>query len=199
MSTTERPKGRLQHGSVAAASARDAPARQAGIAEAVLGLQQLLPDAQAMARLRQLLAEAEGAPLHALDDKAVIDSAAALLHQGRIRLERPAALRLRRLVVRPAAPDAGAGRGAATSAAVTPSRLRARPDDDEVTLDWIEIQLLDSDAKPLAGQRYRIKLPDGSVRRGSLDRDGSARIDDIPGGQCEVCFTEIDGREWKPR
>jgi hypothetical protein len=63
-------------------------------------------------------------------------------------------------------------------------------------LHWIEIELLDDDGEPVAGAQYEVKLTDGSVRRGSLDDKGRARIDDIPPGMCSVYFPEYDAREW---
>jgi hypothetical protein len=63
---------------------------------------------------------------------------------------------------------------------------------------WIEVRLVDGDRKPVAGQKYRIKLPDSSIKEGTLDEDGKARFDGIPPGQCQVCFPEIHGPEWTP-
>ncbi len=160
--------------------------------EAALRLQAFRSDAMAVARLRQSVADADSTALSGLDDDEVIEAAAALVERGRIRVVDCRPAKLLPLVALPAAEAA-----VAASVAVAPSRLRPRALDDEVELDWIEIQLVDGDSKPLAGERYRIKLPDGSVRSGSLDKNGSARFDGIPGGQCEVGFPEIDGREWK--
>ncbi len=161
-------------------------------AEVALRLQAFRSDAMAIARLRQSVADADSTALPGLDDDEVIEAAAALVERGRIRVVDCRPAKLLPLATLPAADSA-----AAASAAVTPSRLRPRDRQDEVELDWIEIQLVDGESKPLAGERYRIKLPDGSVRSGSLDKNGSARFDGIPGGQCEVGFPEIDGREWK--
>jgi hypothetical protein len=61
---------------------------------------------------------------------------------------------------------------------------------------WIEVQLLDSDDKPIAGEEYRITLPDGTVKTGSLDDKGLVRFDGIDPGVCDVEFPKIDGREW---
>ena len=62
---------------------------------------------------------------------------------------------------------------------------------------WIEIELLEEESgRPVAGAEYRIKLPDGTVRGGTLDSKGRARYDDIDPGQCEVWFPEIDAKEW---
>jgi hypothetical protein len=59
----------------------------------------------------------------------------------------------------------------------------------------MEIEILDDEGKPVANARYAVRLPDKSMRRGSLDARGLARFDDIDPGSCEVSFPEIDIRE----
>jgi hypothetical protein len=63
---------------------------------------------------------------------------------------------------------------------------------------WIEIQLVDKNGKPVAGEKYSIKTPDGTIVQGMLDGDGVARIPNIDPGSCVVSFPDIDGREWNP-
>lgn len=62
---------------------------------------------------------------------------------------------------------------------------------------WVAIELVDNRGRPVAYERYRIKLPDGTTREGTLDRDGLARIDGIDAGLCEVTFPDLDGRSWR--
>ena len=62
---------------------------------------------------------------------------------------------------------------------------------------WVEIEMVDQDFKPVAGEAYVIVLPDGTRRTGTLDAAGRARIDDIDPGACDVSFPNIDGGEWK--
>jgi hypothetical protein len=83
-------------------------------------------------------------------------------------------------------PLSGSGGAKAGKAATAPDKK----------LHWIEIELLDDDGAPLGGAQYEVKLTDGSVRRGSLDDKGRARVDDIPPGMCSVYFPEYDAREW---
>lgn len=63
---------------------------------------------------------------------------------------------------------------------------------------WIEIELKDDDGNPVPGERYRIKLPDGSTREGSLDANGRARADGINPGTAQVSFPDIDADDWHP-
>lgn len=62
---------------------------------------------------------------------------------------------------------------------------------------WIEIELVDTEDRPVPGAAYRIELPDGRARTGTLDRDGRAREDGLVPGTCKVSFPELDGRAWR--
>ncbi|MCO5169074.1 MAG: hypothetical protein M9894_22250 [Planctomycetes bacterium] len=57
---------------------------------------------------------------------------------------------------------------------------------------WIEVELLDYDDGPVAGEPYRVTLPGGEVREGALDARGRARLDLIPAGTCVIEFPERD-------
>jgi hypothetical protein len=62
---------------------------------------------------------------------------------------------------------------------------------------WIEVELLYDDGDPVAGEPYRITLPDGqTVAEGTLDEKGFARLDAIEPGTCQVTFPKLDGRDW---
>jgi type VI secretion system secreted protein VgrG len=62
---------------------------------------------------------------------------------------------------------------------------------------WVEIELVDENFQPLAGEPYEIVLPDGKRKRGTLDAAGKARFVDIDPGTCEVSFTNIDRGEYR--
>jgi hypothetical protein len=53
------------------------------------------------------------------------------------------------------------------------------------------------DDKPIPGIPYRILLTDGTTKEGILDREGSARVDDIDPGTCVVTFPELDQDAWE--
>jgi hypothetical protein len=78
---------------------------------------------------------------------------------------------------------------------VTPSQLarEATPG-----LTWIQIELIDTAGKPVPSERYRVELPDGGIREGTLDPAGRAYIGEIKPGQCRVLFPDIDAEEWRP-
>ena len=83
--------------------------------------------------------------------------------------------------------------------AIERSAAAARRDRQERTdKTWVEIELLTKRGKPVAGARYRLKLPDGSTRQGTLNTEGRVRVAGIDPGMCEVCFPDYDGGEWRP-
>jgi hypothetical protein len=63
---------------------------------------------------------------------------------------------------------------------------------------WIEVELTDegSPPRPVAFARYRIELPDGSLRDGILDANGRARMVGLDPGTCKVWFPELDAEAW---
>ncbi len=66
---------------------------------------------------------------------------------------------------------------------------------DEKT--WVEIVLRTrDDDQPIPFKRYRIELPDGSVRQGMLDSNGAARVSGIDPGTCKVTFPDLHETEW---
>jgi len=61
---------------------------------------------------------------------------------------------------------------------------------------WVEINLRDEKGSPVAGEHFRIKLPDGSVHEGTLDAFGHAEFYEINRGNCEVSFPDLADEEW---
>lgn len=64
---------------------------------------------------------------------------------------------------------------------------------------WVEIVLRTDDdpPRPVPFKRYRIELPNGSVRDGQLDAQGMARVVGIDPGTCQVTFPDYDGKRWR--
>lgn len=61
----------------------------------------------------------------------------------------------------------------------------------------VELQLLDQDDVPVAGAEYRLRLPDGSLRVGTLNDQGFAREEGLDSADpCEVTFPEFDQETW---
>ena len=75
------------------------------------------------------------------------------------------------------------------------------PDEDEAEDEkksWIEIELVDEDDKPIAGERYKVTLPDGkTVATGTTDSNGLARVSGIDPGNCKITFPNLDKDAWE--
>jgi len=67
------------------------------------------------------------------------------------------------------------------------------------TKTWVTIRLVDDadPPQPVARARYRIKLPDATVREGSLDGMGIAHFEGLDPGTCEVSFPDYDHDAWE--
>lgn len=133
--------------------------------------------------LRDLLAEDGALPgMYRSDDHAVLAQLAARLATGRVR-------------VVPRAEPAVSLQGGQADSEPPPSPVRPAPESRPV-LTWLTIELVGEDDMPVPGERYRVELPDGSVREGSLDRDGLARLANLDPGQCVVTFPALDADAW---
>jgi N-acetylmuramoyl-L-alanine amidase len=62
---------------------------------------------------------------------------------------------------------------------------------------WIDLELKDKEGKAVPREKFRVELPDGSVRRGALDEDGKARVGVPTSGTCRVTLTRLDAELWK--
>ncbi|HTO92221.1 MAG TPA: type VI secretion system tip protein VgrG [Candidatus Sulfotelmatobacter sp.] len=69
------------------------------------------------------------------------------------------------------------------------------PQDKDKT--WIEVELVDENKKPVAGEPYEVELPDGSIATGTTGADGVARIEGVDPGSCKVRFPKRDKGAWK--
>jgi hypothetical protein len=69
--------------------------------------------------------------------------------------------------------------------------------EEEPEKTWIEIELIDKYGKPVGNERYKLTLPDGSVKWGRLDSDGKARVERLQPGSCQVTFPDRDQEVWE--
>jgi type VI secretion system secreted protein VgrG len=73
-------------------------------------------------------------------------------------------------------------------------------DENKNKTHWIEVNLVDEQGKPVAGEAYKVTLPDGStVADGTLDEKGHARVDHVDPGTCKVTFPNLDKDAWNPK
>lgn len=89
-------------------------------------------------------------------------------------------------------------RPAAAAEAAEPAAEAVVKEPARAERSWIEIEMVDELGVPVAGDTYEIELPDGSIRRGSLDSRGRARIIEIDPGTCKIQFPDLDAGTWGP-
>jgi hypothetical protein len=65
-----------------------------------------------------------------------------------------------------------------------------------VKISWINIQLVDEKKSPVKGVRFHLTMPDKTTKEGVLDDHGSAHVEGIPDGSCEIRFPDLDTVEW---
>ncbi len=134
-------------------------------------------DPLAVTGLRSLLAQRDAASCSLRDD-GVVARCAQLLAQGRLRCVRVVPIRVE---------DVARQESDAHDTIQLDTFL---PQEEPRT--WIEIQLTDMEGNPMAGERYWIQLPDGSVRQGALNEQGLAYFGDLDPGECEIRWPEMD-------
>jgi len=61
--------------------------------------------------------------------------------------------------------------------------------------DWIEISLVDKDENPMPDEKYILYLADGSQKKGTLDNQGKAKIEDILPGPVKIEYPDVDSIE----
>lgn len=90
--------------------------------------------------------------------------------------------------------------GDGAAAAEAPAEASAPPPADEATdTAWIEVVLVGEDDAPIAGERYRLELPDGRTIEGRTNADGRIRAEGIPAGECALTFLDLDETAWEAR
>ncbi len=60
--------------------------------------------------------------------------------------------------------------------------------------DYVELELKDDDGKPVGNVKYTVYLPNGGVKEGYLDKDGYAKVEELPPGSIEY---KLDVRDRK--
>lgn len=73
---------------------------------------------------------------------------------------------------------------------------KAKPPAPKKELSWVEIHFQNESGEPISGQRYRLELPDKSVREGLVPKGGVLRLDGIDPGSCRLSMVELDAADW---
>jgi hypothetical protein len=62
---------------------------------------------------------------------------------------------------------------------------------------WIEFYLLDMEGNALPNKLYIVRTPDGKELKGSLDKDGHLKLENLDPGSCAINFPEYDCDYWE--
>jgi type VI secretion system secreted protein VgrG len=68
---------------------------------------------------------------------------------------------------------------------------KIQPDSIQEQQGFVELQLVDEDGNPVANAKYELHVPNGEVKKGSLDGSGKARVENVPPGACRVVFPDF--------
>ena len=83
------------------------------------------------------------------------------------------------------------------STALDPATRQTVVTETPSPVHWIEIELVDEANQPVPGEKYEITMPDKTVKEGTLDEKGWARVDGIKDpGQCKITFPNLDKEAW---
>ncbi|MEX1364518.1 MAG: hypothetical protein AB1Z98_15435 [Nannocystaceae bacterium] len=64
---------------------------------------------------------------------------------------------------------------------------------------WVDIKLVDEEGEPIAGARFQVFRPDGTLLgSGRLGRDGCGGFENIEQLDYTVCFPDLDEDAWAP-
>lgn len=63
-------------------------------------------------------------------------------------------------------------------------------------MTWFDIELVDKNEKPRAGEKYIVKRGDEIIKQGNLNSYGKAKVSQIEKGSYKVCFPNIDKDKW---
>lgn len=95
--------------------------------------------------------------------------------------------------------DPGMAAEAKEAKATEEEQSAAESDENNELIEdhWIGIELKDDEGNPIPNESFKLKLPDGNIINGRLDKEGKAKIEGLSeGGDCEVSFPRIHGDEW---
>ncbi len=91
----------------------------------------------------------------------------------------------------------GGGKGKGGSSKTKPYKPPKTDEEKKQKTAWIEIELVDSNNKPVAGEPCRVVFADNTEWKGTLDHKGFVRLEQIEPGNCEVSFPKRDQKVWK--
>jgi len=77
------------------------------------------------------------------------------------------------------------------SASQTGQSVAQKEDANQAETSWLSIKLADEDGNAVVGEKYEIELPDGTLAKGTLGMDGTAKVEGFESGKCKVRFPAL--------
>ncbi len=111
---------------------------------------------------------------------------------SKIALEKRSAARKQRTFKE--TPSSSGGTFAESSPGQNPSPQKPQ---DKPKKSWVNIKLVDEAGNPVAGESYKVTLPDGKVSSGTLNEKGEAEVKGFEPGNCKITFPNLDKDAWK--
>jgi type VI secretion system secreted protein VgrG len=74
--------------------------------------------------------------------------------------------------------------------------VESAKEEKTASLSWVEFALTDENNKPLAGEKYEVELPDGSIAKGTTDSKGKAKIEGFETGPCKLTLPNLHKDAW---
>jgi hypothetical protein len=78
-----------------------------------------------------------------------------------------------------------------------PQEVKPAGEVEPEELDWIEIELVDQEDKPVPCERFELKKGEEVVTSGTLDSDGFVRVEGIKKGSYDLCFPRLHKDGWE--
>jgi len=74
--------------------------------------------------------------------------------------------------------------------------VRQKDPPQKIEKDCLAFTLQDEDGTPIAGEKYEVTLPSGSILKGVTDKQGKVKISGIEAGNCKVSFPDLHMDDW---
>jgi type VI secretion system secreted protein VgrG len=82
------------------------------------------------------------------------------------------------------------------SVPLPPHKPPVTEEEEQKKTSWIAIKVVDEEGFPVAGEPYKVILPDETVAEGTTDDKGCARVNGIEPGSCTITFPKRDASAW---
>lgn len=83
------------------------------------------------------------------------------------------------------------GAGSLKDKSIQPKELKDMEDPEPLK---VEVELTDTEGKPVKDQPFELHFPDGTIKKGKVDGSGKAVVEKVPAGDYRIVFPELEAR-----